>query len=112
VKKGRASGARLLLARARLAEERAFLYLGQPDNGSHAFQEAQSLSGSAGDRAGVASALSNLAVVYMNQRDLTHSVGMFEQALTIAREIGDKRQMGRALGNLGIIRKDLERFAE
>jgi eukaryotic-like serine/threonine-protein kinase len=110
--KAQASGARLLLARARLSEGRAFYNLGQPDTAIRQLREAQSLYSSAGDRTGIASALNSLAVVYLDRRDLTSSIRTLEQSLATAREIGDRRQMGTTLSNLGIVLKDQGRFAD
>jgi tetratricopeptide (TPR) repeat protein len=112
VQKGRALGAQLLVARARLFEGRAFFQLGQPEDAIHAFQEAQPLFINAGDRAGVASVLSNLATVYGDRSDIPRTIQMLKESLAISREIGDKRQMATALNNLAIDFKDQGRFAD
>src|SRR5262249_33484343 len=67
--KAKSSGARLLLANARLVEGRAFYNLGQPENAVASLQEAQSLFAAAGDRAGASSSLASLASVYGDQQD-------------------------------------------
>jgi len=109
-KKVRSSRARLLLAATRLAEGRAFYNLGQPENAISALEEAKSVFAAAGDKAGIASALSSLASVYGDQTDIPHEIQMHQQSLAISREIGDKRLTSSSLNNLASLFKDQGRY--
>jgi tetratricopeptide (TPR) repeat protein len=102
-KKARSSGARLFLAATLLADGRAFFNLGQPEPAIKALLEAQSLFSASGDRAGVASALSTLAPVLDDQRDMKRSIEILQQSLDISREIGDKRGGATARLELGLV---------
>ena len=98
-----ARGARLLVARARNEEGWALWSLGQSDAAIAACKTAQRLFGEAGDRAGAASALTNLAVIAMEQGNLVESRRLGEEALAIQREIGNQRGVAFAANNLGSV---------
>ncbi len=51
--------------------------------------------------------LGNLGIAYAALGDAGKAIEYYEQALVIAREIGDRRGEGAALGNLGIAYADL-----
>jgi tetratricopeptide (TPR) repeat protein len=51
--------------------------------------------------------INSLGVVYKNLGDVRRAIGCYEQALAIAREIGDRLGEGNAVGNLGIAYKRL-----
>ena len=52
--------------------------------------------------AGKGNALGNLGTAYAALGETRRAIELYEQALVIAREIGDRRGEGNALGNLGI----------
>jgi eukaryotic-like serine/threonine-protein kinase len=112
IRKARSSGAKLLLATAKLEEGRSFYETGQPEKAINSLQEAKDLFTTAGDRAGIATVLNRLAQVYRDQTDVPHGIQMFQESLAISREIGDRRQMATALTNLGSLFKDQGRFNE
>jgi tetratricopeptide (TPR) repeat protein len=106
------TGARLLIARARLYEGRSYDNQGQLRKAEESLDAARGVFLDAGDRAGAASALNSLGGVLSDQRDITRAQRMYEQSLASSEEIGDRRSMSAALNNLGILLKDEGRFAE
>jgi tetratricopeptide (TPR) repeat protein len=60
----------------------------------------------AGDRAGVAAALNNMAVSLGNENDISGARKLYEEALAIRREIGDKKGMSGSLNNIAILLKE------
>lgn len=103
IRKSEASGARLLTARASFFQCRAYANLGMAKGAEDACDRARRIYGDSGDLAGEAQALHAAAEVPLNQGDLTKAAALYEQALAFARKTGDKRAMGRELGNLGLI---------
>jgi tetratricopeptide (TPR) repeat protein len=103
IKKANVSGAKLLAARARVMQCRAFASLGQSQQSISAGAEARRIYHEAGDLPGEAGALHSMAEVPINQGDLAKAKELYEQALDIARKIGDKRAAARELGNIGLI---------
>jgi tetratricopeptide (TPR) repeat protein len=99
--KAKSSGARLLLARAKLVQGRAL------DNQSHlkeaaeAYSTAQQIYEQSGDRDGTATALNDLGIVLQKQGDLPGARAKLEQAKADFRQIGDENGLGRALTSLG-----------
>jgi eukaryotic-like serine/threonine-protein kinase len=103
IKKANASGARLVAARARLLQCRALASLGQPQPSMAAGADAGRIYHEAGDLGGEAQAFHATAEVPLNQGDLKLAKTLYQQALAIARKIGDKRATARELGNIGLI---------
>ncbi|MGC2183320.1 MAG: protein kinase [Terriglobales bacterium] len=103
IKKANASGARLVAARARLLQCRALASLGQPQPSMAAGADAGRIYHEAGDLGGEAQAFHATAEVPLNQGDLKLARTLYQQALAIARKIGDKRATARELGNIGLI---------
>ncbi len=100
------TGARLLVARARLLEGRSYFNQGKPLQSEPALEMARQLFAAAGDRAGAAAALNSLGTVLSDQQDITRAQRMYEQSFAVSEEIGDRRAMSSALNNLGILLKD------
>ncbi len=105
------SGARGLLARARLLEGRSLYNQGQQDAARAALGIAQQIFEEVGDRAGVAASQNSLASV-VGENDLRRAAELYEGSLRISESIGDRRAMSAALNNLGIVLKDQRRFAD
>jgi len=99
--KGRATGSRLLVARARMLEASATLALGDLPGTTAAVDEARSLFEAAGDRSGVARALELTARTVSQQGDLEGERKLLEQALVIHRQVGDSSSVARVLSNIG-----------
>jgi serine/threonine protein kinase/tetratricopeptide (TPR) repeat protein len=103
--KGTALGARLLVARARIAEGTALWNLADPKGSLAAYQDAQRISTEAGDRVGVARAIQQIATLRIQQGD-TGAKKLFEEALAIYREIGDRRGEAGVLSGIATIVTD------
>ena len=104
VTKGRQSGARLVVARARFDEGSALHNLGELDAAREALEEARRLYSEAGDRRGQASALNNLALILMARGELEAAQPMFEEALELYRGLGHRSGQALMMGNLGNLR--------
>jgi serine/threonine protein kinase/tetratricopeptide (TPR) repeat protein len=96
-------GAKLLVARVRVFQCRALEALGKPQDATAACEEGRQMFHEAGDLAGEATALHEMAEVPINQGDLEKAKKIYEQALALARQTGDKRAIARELGNIGLI---------
>jgi len=102
VQKAREQGSRLILAEARRWQCAIFgSYFGQPENALAACREARDLHIAAGDRPGVANDLNTVAIISQNT-DAPESIRLYQQALTIFREVGNESGATRVLMNLGI----------
>jgi tetratricopeptide (TPR) repeat protein/TolB-like protein len=99
---GEALGARLLVAGARLREGAAALRQGQADRAVKLFEEARSIYADAGDGAGVARTLNNLASAISDGPDTTRTRALYEEGLKIARTIGEQDLVARFLNNIAI----------
>ncbi|MBI2841584.1 MAG: tetratricopeptide repeat protein [Acidobacteria bacterium] len=99
--KGSVLGARLLVARARLAEGMALQNLGELTGASVAFADTTRLHAGAGDRGGMAGALFGGGVVRLRQGDFAGAEMIFEEALAIYREVGNMKDVARTLNGLG-----------
>jgi serine/threonine protein kinase/Tfp pilus assembly protein PilF len=101
--KGAQQDAKLLVARARNSECRALANLGENEKAKAVCEEARRVFAEAGDRAGIAHSLHNMAEVPLNQGDLVSAEKLYREALDILREVGDKKATGSELLNLGLI---------
>jgi serine/threonine protein kinase/tetratricopeptide (TPR) repeat protein len=110
--RGATQGAPLLVAQGRLLECRALRNLGQPDAALAACEAGRKLHEQAGDRAGVAEAVTHAANVLYDRGDLPGAGRFYEQALATYREIGNRGAEAGALNNIAVVLKsqgDLER---
>jgi eukaryotic-like serine/threonine-protein kinase len=98
--KGRADGARLVVARARLMECWVYEQGGQFKQAIASCLSAKDIYSAAGDRNNMAWALNNLANVAFNEGDYASAKKTFEEALLIFRQVGNKNYTAGALGNL------------
>ena len=99
--KAQSSGARILLARAKLVQGWALDDQSQLKEAADAYSTAQQIYDKAGDRDGTATALNNLGIVLQKQGDLAGAKAKLEQARVDFRQIGDENGLGGALTNLG-----------
>ena len=109
--KGSAQGAPLMVAQARLLECRALRNLGSPEPALAACEAGRALYEKAGDRAGVAEALTHAANVLQDRGDLPGAMRLYEQALDVDQQIGSRLAEAGALNNIAVVRKsqgDLE----
>jgi eukaryotic-like serine/threonine-protein kinase len=103
IRKAQPLGAKLLVARARIFQCRALAALGQPDKATADCEEGRRIFHEAGDSAGESGALHAKAEVPINQGDLKQALALYEQALVLARQTGDRKATARELANIGLI---------
>jgi serine/threonine protein kinase/tetratricopeptide (TPR) repeat protein/TolB-like protein len=109
-RKGILTGARLLVAAARVMQCRALANMGDAAGSNRACEEARSIYAATGDGAGTARMLHAMAELPLDQGDLDRAQSLFEEALAITRRIGDRRGMARELGNLGNVFEERGQF--
>jgi eukaryotic-like serine/threonine-protein kinase len=102
--KAKAMGSNLLLARARVLECWATLYLGKPQDARPLCEEANKLYADTGDQLGSARAINQIANTYMGEGNSKEALSRYEQALGISQTIGDKLNEAGALNNVGNIK--------
>lgn len=103
IRRADASGAKLLLARAKTFRCRSLANLGQFKQATADCEEGRRTFHEAGDLAGESRALHAMAEVPIDQGDLEQARTLYEQALALARQTGDKKATARELGNIGVI---------
>ena len=104
--KATAQGAPLMRAQARLLECRALRNLGQPQPALAACEEGRRLHAAAGNRSGVAEALTHAANVLYDRGDLPGALRLYEQAVGTYREIGNRGAEAGALNNIAVVLKN------
>jgi eukaryotic-like serine/threonine-protein kinase len=104
VQRAEAQQAPLLAAEGRLQEAAALYDLGEVAAAITVHDDARRRFAQAGDRRGVAEALLLTGNLYLGQHRLADAEGLFDQALTISREIGHQKGVARAVRNLGAVR--------
>jgi serine/threonine protein kinase/tetratricopeptide (TPR) repeat protein len=102
--KAQTLGSNLLLARARVMECWATLYLGKPEDARTLCEEANKLYTDAGDQLGSARAINQIANTYFSQGNTNEALVRYDQALGISQTIGDKFNEAGALNNIGNIK--------
>jgi tetratricopeptide (TPR) repeat protein len=102
VAKGRAQGARFIVAPARYREGVALRNLGRPKEALEAIEEAQRLFAEAGDTMGSAVALHYLARMLLSQGRLLQARSMLEQALATYRALDNAKSAAYLLSYLGM----------
>jgi tetratricopeptide (TPR) repeat protein len=108
--KGQKLGARLLVARAELAQGRAYYSLGDYPHFQAATEAARRTYAETGDRSGEAGALHNLGLGVYDHGDQASARKLQEESLDTCRKIGNKRCMADALNSIGIALKDQADF--
>lgn len=107
VKKGLASGSKLLVARARRSECATLNKMGRLDEAISSCEEAMHIYAAAGDHEGVATESNDLAYVLIQQGNLTEAKGLFQEAAQNFRELGNDEGVAGTLANLaGIVYLD------
>jgi tetratricopeptide (TPR) repeat protein len=104
--KGKAAGARLLVARALLFQGVALRKTGKQKEAMAAVESARKIYEAAGDRNGMAAALNSEANALANQGDVAGSKKMYENAYAIYHEIGNTVGAAKALDNIGTVISD------
>jgi eukaryotic-like serine/threonine-protein kinase len=88
--KGRAQGARLLVAEALIAEGEAYTFFGSPQQSNAVTLAAQEIFKAVGDRFGESRALRNLGAVYSHQGDFVRAEHAFEESARIRHDLGNR----------------------
>jgi tetratricopeptide (TPR) repeat protein/tRNA A-37 threonylcarbamoyl transferase component Bud32/TolB-like protein len=104
--KAKSLGSNLLLARARVFQCWATMYLGSPADAKPLCEEASKLNTQSGDQLGIARATNQIANAYYSQGDTGAARPLYEQAAAIAQTIGDKLDEAGALTNIANIKND------
>ena len=97
------TGAKLLVAAARVLQCRALANVGSAAQSDAACEEARAIYEAVGDWAGAARALHNMAELPLNRGELRDAQALYARALVFARRVGDERGIARELGNLGVV---------
>jgi tetratricopeptide (TPR) repeat protein len=108
--KGQKLGARGLVARAELAQGRAYYSLGDYPHFEAAAEAARQIYADTGDHSGEANALHNLGTGIYDHGDRANARKLQEESLDTCRKIGNKRCMADALNSIGIALKDQADF--
>jgi eukaryotic-like serine/threonine-protein kinase len=98
----RAQGSRLILAEARDHQCWLFTYLAESQNAVAACREARDIYAAAGDGNGEANSLGDWANA-IKQTDALESIRLFQQAQSVAHQVGSEREEETALVNLGTV---------
>jgi len=101
VRKSEASGARLLLAQAKLFDGSALFFLGNLNSAVDADAVAGQMFAESGDLDRSAVASMNIGAVLATQGNVVGAKHSIEQALTVFRTRGDQPRLAAALSNLG-----------
>jgi serine/threonine protein kinase/tetratricopeptide (TPR) repeat protein/TolB-like protein len=99
-------GERLLVARARSSECRAFANLGDNEKAVPVCEEARQIYSELGDRSGLARTLHSMAEIPIDQGKFDSARKLYQEALSIARETGNLQAIGRELLGLGVVAKN------
>jgi serine/threonine protein kinase/TolB-like protein len=103
IKKGLASGAKLLVAQARKNQCVNLVSLGKINEGIAACQEAQHLYASAGDRNGVGTELNDTGYAQAQQGNMAEAKRLWQEAAQNFREVGNEAGVAATLANLAAI---------
>jgi eukaryotic-like serine/threonine-protein kinase len=106
VNKGRATGARLLVARALVYQGIALRKLGKPKESLGLLEGARQIYSASGDKSGVAATLNSNANTLADLGDVQGAKTQYEGALAIYREIGNTVGAAKTLDNIGSVISD------
>jgi len=109
--KADAIGARLVLARARLAEGRAIMELGEPAKAIPLLEQARDIFAATGNRFSQARVLQNLGLANYYQSRFDEAKKTYEEALAIQQELGNRANQAKLWNGIGMIlerQNDLE----
>jgi tetratricopeptide (TPR) repeat protein len=110
--KGKALGARRLVAGARIRECLAFKNLGQPDQGKAACEEGKQLYSSVGDRGGFARALNTAGILQQDQGNFADAKRGYDEAVAIYRQIGQKHGVVSVMNNIATMLRSQAKYTE
>ena len=104
--KGRAQGAKLIVAQARSDEGWDWDRLGEFDKAAEALTEAKALFASAGDHRSTAVAINLMGDVLYDKGDIEAARKTLHESLSMCREYGFQKCAARSLNAIGHIQKD------
>jgi len=104
--KGLIQGARLVVAQARAAEGFALERLGQLNDATAAFAQAQQLYSAAGDKLGAALALQMNGNVLLDKADFASARKAYDDALVVFKQLGTQQRIAATLNNIGNVLYD------
>jgi serine/threonine protein kinase/tetratricopeptide (TPR) repeat protein len=104
--KGLIQGARLVVAQARAAEGFALERLGQLNDATAAFAQAQQLYSAAGDKLGAATALQMNGNVLLDKADFAGARKAYDDALVVFKQLGTQQRIAATLNNIGNVLYD------
>jgi eukaryotic-like serine/threonine-protein kinase len=104
--KGLIQGARLVVAQARAAEGFALERLGQLNDATAAFAQAQQLYSAAGDKLGAAMALQMNGNVLLDKADFAGARKAYDDALIVFKQLGTQQRIAATLNNIGNVLYD------
>ena len=110
--KGRAQGAGLVVAQARLSEGAAWERQSEAAKATAAFDEAAQLFAAAGDRRGAALAVQSNGDLLYDSGDFDGARKAFQNALSVFRSLGADQNVSQALSRLGNAAYEQGRLAE
>lgn len=110
VTKGEAQGARLVVAAAKRAQGAAFRRLGENAHALASYAEARQIFVAAGDRAGAAGVLRDIADTTAEQGNYSSALELYRQSLAVAHEIGSKGGEAADLNNMGVVFENQRNF--
>jgi eukaryotic-like serine/threonine-protein kinase len=96
-------GARLVRAQALDQEGWALEMQGNHAQALPLFRESEHLYSAAGNRAGAAGEMIDMALVLADEHDTAGARKLYEESLDISRAVGDRYRIAAALSNLGIL---------
>jgi len=103
ISKATATGANLVLARARVFQCRILADVGRSTESKASCEQARQLYEQAGDLLGESRTLHSMAEVPLDQGRFEEARPLYEQSLEICRKIGNKMCMEHEIGNLGVV---------
>ncbi|MFZ2000783.1 MAG: tetratricopeptide repeat protein [Candidatus Sulfotelmatobacter sp.] len=103
IKKGLASGAKLLVARANGNKCVNLVAIGKINEGIAACQEAQQLYAAAGDRNGVGKILNDIGYAHVQQGNLAETEHLWQEAAQTFREVGNDDNVATSLANFAAV---------
>ena len=112
VKTGQAQAANLVVAQALLAGGGATERVGQGDEATKMFLQAQQLLSAAGDQRGSAVAVMRVGDIFYDKGDFDSARKRFEESLVIFRKLGAQQNVSAALNRIGNVAYGLNHLEE
>jgi serine/threonine protein kinase/tetratricopeptide (TPR) repeat protein len=102
ITKGRASGARTVVAQALGEEGAAYRYLGQFEKAKAAYSDSVRIYSEIGDRWGAASSRIGLGATLHLHGEFSQARDLYEQSLAVFKDVGAKRSMANTMNSIAM----------